>query len=109
LSEFRKRLPEMVTHAPEMPRLLHTWLESWVEGRQRVQIDSVDLNALVRAIHAAQRRIIAAILGTGLLIVAAVLYNRGVGGAHLFGLPAAVWVAGLGGVWALLAAWPRRR
>ena len=109
LSEFRKRLPEMVTHAPEMPRLLHAWLTTQVEGRQGVQIASADLHALVRVVHGAQRRIIAAILGTGLLIVAAVLYTLDAGGARLFGVPATVWVAAVGGVWALLAAWPRRR
>jgi ubiquinone biosynthesis protein len=109
LSEFRKRLPEMVTRAPDMPRLLHAWLTQQVEGRQGVQIASTDLHALVRVIHGAQRRIIAAILGTGLLIVAAVLYTLDAGGAQLLGLPATVWVAGVGGVWALLAAWPRKR
>ena len=31
--EFRKRLPELVTHAPEMPRLLHAWLTQQVEGK----------------------------------------------------------------------------
>ena len=52
---------------------------------------------------------VAAILGTGLLIVAAVLYGFEAGGPRLAGIPAAVWIAGLGGVWALVAAWPRRR
>ena len=32
-NEFRKRLPEFVTHAPEMPRLLHLWLQQQVEGK----------------------------------------------------------------------------
>ncbi|MGO4779696.1 ubiquinone biosynthesis regulatory protein kinase UbiB, partial [Lysobacter sp. 2RAB21] len=31
-SEFRKRLPEFVTRAPEMPRLLHAWLSQQVSG-----------------------------------------------------------------------------
>ncbi len=35
-SEFRKRLPELVTHAPEMPRLLHAWLTQQVEGRHEL-------------------------------------------------------------------------
>mgnify|MGYP002652768648 CR=1 FL=1 len=30
------------------------------------------------------------------------------GGPTLLGLPVATWVAGVGGLWALLAAWPRR-
>ncbi|NUS38480.1 MAG: ubiquinone biosynthesis regulatory protein kinase UbiB [Lysobacter sp.] len=109
LSEFRKRLPEMVTHAPDMPRLLHGWLTQQVEGRNAVQVGSPDLREITRILRGAQRRIIAAILGTGLLLVAAVLYALDAGGARLFGVPVAVLVAALGGVWALLAAWPRGR
>ena len=47
-------------------------------------------------------------IGTGLLIVAAVLYALEAGGPQLAGVPVSTWIAGLGGVWALLAAWPRR-
>ena len=43
-----------------------------------------------------------------LLIVAAVLYALEAGGPKLLGVPVATWIAGLGGLWALLAAWPRR-
>jgi ubiquinone biosynthesis protein len=55
-----------------------------------------------------QRRIVSAILGTGLLIVAGVLFALEAGGPPLLGVPAAAWIAGLGGLWALIAAWPRR-
>jgi ubiquinone biosynthesis protein len=109
LGEFRKRLPEMVTHAPEMPRLLHAWLRQQVEGRQELRMHSRDLAELARAAKDGQRRMVAAILGTGLLVVAAVLYGLEAGGPHVLGIPGAAWIAGLGGLWALLAAWPRRR
>ena len=108
-SEFRKRLPELVTHAPEMPRLLHAWLSQQVEGRHELRMRSHDLAELTRAVHAAQRRTVAAILGTGLLIAAALLYSLEAGGPRLWSIPASAWIAGLGGIWALLAAWPRRR
>ncbi|MCJ0826196.1 ubiquinone biosynthesis regulatory protein kinase UbiB [Luteimonas sp. 50] len=109
LGEFRKRLPEMITHAPEMPRLLHAWLRQQVEGRHELALRSHDLAELVRTIKGVQRRTVAAILGTGLLLVAAVLYGLEAGGPNIAGVPAAAWIAGLGGLWALLAAWPRRR
>ena len=48
-------------------------------------------------------------VGVGLLIVASVLYGLEAGGPGMLGIPAATWVAGLGGLWALIAAWPRRR
>ena len=107
-SEFRKRLPELVTHAPEMPRLLHAWLTQQVEGKQQLHMHSQQLAELARATRTFQRRAVGAILGTGLLIVAAVLYGLEAGGPRVLDVPAAAWIAGLGGVWALLAAWPRR-
>ncbi|HEY5852083.1 MAG TPA: ubiquinone biosynthesis regulatory protein kinase UbiB [Lysobacter sp.] len=107
-SEFRKRLPELVTHAPEMPRLLHAWLTQQVEGKSELHLHSRDLAELNRSIRLAQRRTVAAVLGVGLLICATVLYGLEAGGPPLWSIPAAAWIAGLGGVWALLAAWPRR-
>lgn len=106
-SEFRKRLPELVTHAPEMPRLLHAWLTQQVEGRHELHLHSRDLAQLNRTIRSAQRRTVAAVLGVGLLVCAAVLYGLEAGGPTFWSIPAAAWIAGLGGAWALLAAWPR--
>ena len=106
--EFRKRLPEMVTRAPEVPRLLHACLQQQVEGKHELSMRSSDLAELSKTINAMQRRIVSAILGTGLLVVAAVLYALEAGGPPLLGVPAAAWIAGLGGLWALVAAWPRR-
>jgi ubiquinone biosynthesis protein len=108
-AEFRKRLPELVTHAPEMPRLLHAWLTQQVEGRHELHLHSRDLIELNRTIRSAQKRTVAAIFGVGLLVVASVLYGMQAGGPRLLSVPAAAWIAGVGGMWALLAAWPRRR
>ena len=108
VTELRKRLPEMVTHAPDMPRLLHAWLTQQVEGRHELALRSKDLNELAATMKGMQRRAVSAILGSGLLIVAAVLFGLDAGGPHVLTLPVAVWVAGLGGLWALVAAWPRR-
>ena len=106
--ELRKRLPEIMTHAPDMPRLVHAWLKQQVEGRHELALRSRDLTELSQTMKGMQRRIVAAILGTGLLIVAAVLYGFEAGGPRLFDIPASSWIAGLGGLWALLAAWPRK-
>ncbi|QSX79049.1 ubiquinone biosynthesis regulatory protein kinase UbiB [Agrilutibacter solisilvae] len=106
--EFRKRLPELVTHAPQMPRLLHAWLQQQVEGKQSLQMHSPDVREITAAIRSAQRGTIAAILGTGLLVVAAVLFAMEAGGPRWLGVPASAWIAALGGLWALRAAWPRR-
>lgn len=107
--EFGKRLPELITHAPEMPRLLHAWLQQQVEGRHELTMRSRDITDLTRTLRGMQKRIVAAILGVGLLVVAAVLYALHAGGPELLGMPVAALVAVVGGVWALLAAWPRRK
>ncbi len=107
-SEFRKRLPELITRAPDMPQLLHAWLSQQVSGKHELAMRSHDLADLAKTMNAMQRRIVSAILGTGLLIVAAVLFALEAGGPSVFGVPAAAWIAGLGGLWGLIAAWPRR-
>ncbi|MGN7727224.1 ubiquinone biosynthesis regulatory protein kinase UbiB [Luteimonas sp. 22616] len=108
MGEFRKRLPELVTQAPDVPRLVHAWLTQQVQGRHELALRSKDLAELVHTIKGVQRRTVSAILGSGLLIVAAVLYALEAGGPRLLSVPAAAWIAGIGGLWALVAAWPRR-
>ena len=63
---------------------------------------------IAQTLAAMQRRVVASILGVGLLIVAAVLYALEAGGPRLLDVPLAAWVAGLGGLWAIVAALPRR-
>jgi ubiquinone biosynthesis protein len=109
LGEFRKRLPEMVTHAPDMPRLLHAWLQQQVEGKHELAMRSRDVREVAQQLAGMQRRIVSAILGVGLLVIAAVLYALEAGGPQLLRVPVSTWIAGLGGVWALLAAWPWRK
>jgi len=72
--EFRKRLPEIVTRAPEMPSLVHAWLQQQVEGRHELAMRSTELAELARAVREAQRTLTMAILGVGALVAAAVLY-----------------------------------
>jgi ubiquinone biosynthesis protein len=106
--ELRKRLPEIMTHAPDMPRLVHAWLTQQVQGKHELAMRSKDLAELAQIMKGMQRRMVAAVLGVGLLIVAAVLYGMEAGGPRVFSVPASAWIAGIGGLWALLAAWPRR-
>ena len=66
-----------------MPRLVHTWLKQQVEGKHELALRSRDLNELAATMKGMQRRIVAAILGIGLLIVAAVLYGFEAGGPRI--------------------------
>ncbi|PJK07824.1 ubiquinone biosynthesis regulatory protein kinase UbiB [Lysobacteraceae bacterium NML120232] len=109
LREAGQRLPEWITRAPDMPGLVHDWLKQQVHGGHHIQMESADLRVLSKDLHIMQKRMISAVLGVGLLIVASVLYGLEAGGPRLAGIPVATWIAGLGGIWALFAAWPRRR
>jgi ubiquinone biosynthesis protein len=106
--ELRKRMPEIVTHAPDMPRLIREWLLQQSNGQHSIQMRSADLQALVVASREGQRKTVYAILGTGLMVAAAVMFSLEAGGPRLLGIAAAVWIAALGALGAFYAAWPRR-
>ena len=106
-AEFRKRLPELVTQAPDMPKLLRDWLAQQVNGTHSLHMHSNELAELARVSRDGQRQTVFAILGAGLLIVAALLFAFDAGGPHFATLTAATWIAGLGAFGAFLAAWPR--
>ncbi len=105
--EFRKRLPEIITAAPDMPRLFREWLQQQTDGRHRIDMASADLRTLAAVSRESQRKTTYAILGTGLMIAAAVLFGLEAGGPRIFNVAAAVWIASLGALGAFYAAWPR--
>ena len=109
LAEFRKRLPELVTRAPDMPRLVYDFLSQQVGGTHSIHMRSAELAELARISRDGQRQTIYAILGTGLLLTATVLYSLDAGGPRVLGMAGAVWIAGLGAFGAFMAAWPRRK
>ncbi|HYG07562.1 MAG TPA: ubiquinone biosynthesis regulatory protein kinase UbiB [Stenotrophomonas sp.] len=106
LKELRKRLPELMTHAPDMPRLVHAWLRQQVEGQHRVDVRSAELRSLDRSVRRLQRRAVTAVTGVGLLLVAAVLH--GLPGNAAQGISVWVWASGLAGAASLVTAWIRR-
>lgn len=108
LAELRKRLPEILVQAPDMPRLVHTWLKQQVEGKHELAMRSKDLVELNLTLQRLQRRVVTAIAGAGLLGAAAVLHAFGVGGPVLFHVPLWTWLSGGLGAIALLSAWWRR-
>ena len=109
MAEMRKRLPELITHAPEMPRLIREFLSQQVNGTHTLNMRSIELAELARISRDGQRQTIYAILGTGLLLSAVVLYSLDAGGPRVFGVTGAVWIACFGAFGAFLAAWPRRK
>jgi len=106
LKELRKRLPELMTHAPDMPRLVHAWLRQQVEGQHRVDVRSAELRALDRSVRRLQRRAVMAVTGVGLLLVAAVLHGLQADGSHAASVW--TWASGVAGAVSLVAAWFKR-
>lgn len=108
LKELRKRLPEIMTHTPDMPRLVHAWLRQQVEGGHELSMRSQDLVALNTNLQKLQKRAVAAIAGVGLLIVAAVLYGMQPGGWYVGDTPMLSIASGAAGLFSLASAWWRR-
>ncbi len=108
-AEFRERAPELFDRAPELPRLIFDYLQQAAEGKTKINMRSTDLARLAEVSVQGQRRTVYAILGAAMWIVAAVLLGLKAGGPAWFGIPSAVWIAGLGGIGAFYSAWPRSK
>ena len=107
LKEFQDRLPGFLERAPEMPTLLHRYLTQATSGELNWRVKSDELVLIRHELKSAQRQSVFAILGAGLLIASSVLFAFDAGGPKLFSLPLSALAAGLGGLWAFRAAWPR--
>ena len=105
--EFRRRLPAIVTQAPDMPQLVHDWLQQQVDGRQRLEMRSAELARLERTLAGAQRCMVAAVTGVGLLGVAVLLRWFDMAAPYWGPMPVSTWIAGGLGALALLLAWRR--
>ncbi len=106
--DLRDRLPVWLERAPEIPRLVHDYLDQATRGRLTLQLRSEDLRALADTSRVGHKRTVFAVLGSGLLVAAAVLWGLDAGDHRLLNLPLSALMAALGGAWAFFAAWPRR-
>jgi ubiquinone biosynthesis protein len=106
LREIRRRVPEWLHIAPQIPDLVHAGLQKLAQGTARVDVTSQELQWLHAAQRDTQRRILAASFGGALLVSAALLFA--------FAPARAPWleiVALVAGLVAFAVAWPwaRRR
>ncbi|HHW4678854.1 MAG TPA: ubiquinone biosynthesis regulatory protein kinase UbiB [Xylella sp.] len=107
LKEFNKRLPEIMIHAPDTPRLIHTWLVQQVESRKHKDLYSQQLRRLTLSLQSLQRRLVNAIVGSSLLVVAAVLYGLHPDGWYLGTVPGWSVMSGVIGAVVLFSSWWR--
>ncbi|MGB3394586.1 MAG: ubiquinone biosynthesis regulatory protein kinase UbiB [Stenotrophomonas sp.] len=108
LKELGKRLPEIMTQAPDMPALLHGWLSQQVQGKHELAMRSQDIVNLDTTLKRLQRRMVTAVGGAGLLVVAALLHGLHASGPQLASMPLWSWICGGVGMVALASAWLRR-
>ncbi len=108
LKELRKRLPEIMTQAPDMPALLHSWLRQQVEGKHELAMRSQDIVNLDDTLKRMQRRVVTAVAGAGLMVVSALLYGLQAAGPQFASIPVWSWVTGVVGAVAVASAWLRR-
>jgi ubiquinone biosynthesis protein len=92
-----------------MPRLVRDWFAQQNAGEHATILRSRELAVLADAAREAPRRIVRAVLGSGLLIAAAVLFALDQTGPRWFGYPASAWIAAGGALIAFLLARASKR
>ena len=106
--ELTRQAPRWGNILPALPALAHEVLRQAQRGELRVELSSRDVERMRRDLRRANRRTVLAVLGSALILSAALCLGTGVPGPVFREAPAIAWVLGaLGGVLAL-AAWPGR-
>jgi ubiquinone biosynthesis protein len=106
LRDLKARLPEWQEILPELPRLAHNVLQQVNESQARLERAGRDLEALRRQVRRNNQRTVLAVIGTGLVVSAAVVYGLdGYRPLMLGGAPILSWVLGVAGTWMLLRTW----
>jgi len=106
VGRMSRSLPEWSERLPEIPELLHHTLRQITDGKVRVQSQSRELEELRKQMHKSSQRTLAAILGSGFLISASLIY--GLDGFTPFmvgGAPLISWILGTLAVFFLVYAW----
>ncbi len=104
---LRDSAPEWGKVIPELPVLAHSFLEQATSGKLQVEWTSKELTRLRRELRQANRRNVIAIIGTGLVLAAAVIYGLdGYAPLVLLGAPWLSWILGLAGIALLVLCWP---
>jgi len=75
LRNMKDSIPAWSDALPEMPVLAHRFLQQTTSGKLQVEWTSKELQRLRAEIRRANRRNISAIIGTGLLLAAAIIYG----------------------------------
>jgi ubiquinone biosynthesis protein len=92
---LKENVPALTETLPELPLLAHKLLEQATTGKLHIEWTSTDLRSLRSEIKRANHRTINAIVGTGLLLGAAIIYGLdGHAPTVIFGAPLLSWLCG---------------
>ena len=108
LKTLRRRLPEWLAVAPDMPQLVHDWLEQQTSGRGELRIASADLERLASRARIGQRLAVTLTIGATATLAATALQLFDAHGARVGG--ASVWALGatVVAITGFIAAWRSR-
>jgi ubiquinone biosynthesis protein len=99
LRNLKGSVPAWSETLPDIPTLAHALLEQTTTGRLRMLHTESELKQLRREVRNANRRTISAVIGTGLIVSAAVVYGLdGYAPAMVFGAPLLSWLLAAGGI-----------
>lgn len=94
---FKKNLPYIAEKMPEMPNLIYTALKRAAEGENH-EAQQIEMQKLREEVLQSNKRTVATILGSSLLISAFVMYSLNpVSGALIWGAPLMTWITGATG------------
>ncbi len=108
LKALRRRLPEWLAAAPDMPQLVHSYLTQATSGRMELRIASDDLKRLELRAARGQRVAVWLALAVSLAVATVTMATLAATPAHLSGVSVAAWCAGAGALIAFAAAVWRR-
>lgn len=99
LRNLKDSVPAWSETLPDIPTLAHAFLEQATTGRLRMLHTESELKQLRREVRNANRRTVSAVIGTGLIVSAAVVYGLdGYAPAMVFGAPLLSWLLAAGGI-----------
>lgn len=108
MAELQKRMPEIISQAPDMPRLIRNWFAQQVSGEHSLKMRSDEIAELSRLTVLAQFRIACLVLASGFLVCAALFYLFDTQSPVYFHLNVKTWIALGIGISAIFSAWFKR-
>ncbi|MGB5338297.1 MAG: ubiquinone biosynthesis regulatory protein kinase UbiB [Gammaproteobacteria bacterium] len=107
LRNLKESLPAWSESLPQLPQLAHKFLERSASGKLGHELTTAELRRLRREVRRANQRTAGTIVGTGLLLSAAIIYGLdGYAPTMIFGAPLLTWLAGILGTFMVLVNWP---